>query len=124
MAVGSLPLQAHRNTGPPINPVIFQIVFVSFIPADTPSELPLALPLPPPETPFTEFIQKNTVAVGYLCTIFPAHVSERAQSIAVVMVGRNSTGNQTSESRSRMRPESLNGRSKGSVLARLTTAEL
>jgi hypothetical protein len=54
----------------------------------SPSELPLALPLPPPETPFTKFVQKNIVAVRYLATVFPAHISERAQSIAVVMVGQ------------------------------------
>jgi hypothetical protein len=53
-----------------------------------PSELPLALPLPPSETPFTKFVLKNIVAVRYLDTIFPAHVSERAQCIPVVVVGQ------------------------------------
>src|ERR1700729_3215723 len=59
-----------------------------FSPPITPSELPLALRLPPSETPFTKFIQKNIVAVKYLATVFPAHVIERAQAIAVVMVSQ------------------------------------
>jgi len=61
---------------------------VCSVPPITPSELPLALPLLPSETPFTKFIQKNIVAVKYLDTVFPAHISERAQSIVVVMVGQ------------------------------------
>jgi len=56
--------------------------------AITPSELPLALPLPPSETPFTQFVLKNIVAVRHLDTIFPAHVSERVQFIPVVVVGQ------------------------------------
>jgi hypothetical protein len=54
----------------------------------TPSELPLALPLPPSEISLTKFIQKNIVVVGYLGTVLPAHVGERAQSIAVVTLGQ------------------------------------
>jgi hypothetical protein len=56
--------------------------------AITPSELPLAFPLPPPETPFSKFVQKDVVTVRYLATVFPAYVSERVQPIAVIMVGQ------------------------------------
>jgi len=66
------------------------------------------------------------VAARYVDTIFPAHVSERAQFIPVVVVGQEFNWKPVGigTARSRSVPNPLNDLSKGSALARLTTAEL